>query len=155
MAATRAEGKMFTLVKPYRQWSEIGLTILLISIGAAVGLSLLDGVLKGPIESGQIAIGSTEHGRAIYVMLTIWVADFRFLAEQAVYAATIFFVGAKFFETRTIFSVGFDKMDASKVKMKGPDDENVVWIGYRYANRMEAEAIAAAFEERLKQSAAV
>jgi hypothetical protein len=145
---------MFTLVKPYRQWSEIGLTVLLISIGAAIGFAILDGIMKGPIEAHQIAIGSTENGRTIFVMLSTWVVDFRYLAEQAVYAATLFFVGAKFFETRTIFSVGFDKMDVSKVKMKGPDDENVVWIGYRYANRMEAEAIAAAFEERLKQSAA-
>jgi hypothetical protein len=80
--------------------------------------------------------------------------DFRYLAEQAIYAATIFFVGAKFFEMRTLFTVGFDKMDASKVKLKGPDDDNVVWVGYRYGNRMEADAIAAAFEERLKQSAA-
>jgi len=31
-------GKMFTLVKPYKQWSEIGLAVLLISIGATIGL---------------------------------------------------------------------------------------------------------------------
>jgi len=29
---------MFTLVKPYKQWSEIGLAVLLISIGATIGL---------------------------------------------------------------------------------------------------------------------
>jgi hypothetical protein len=144
---------MFTLAKPYKQWSERALTVLLISIGMAIGLSILDGVMKGPVEAGVISIGSSENGRAVYAMFTVWVVDFRYLAEQAVYAATIFLVGAKFFEMRTLFTVGFDKMDASKVKLKGPDDENVVWIGYRYANRMEAEAIAAAFEERRKQSA--
>jgi hypothetical protein len=145
---------MFTLAKPYKQWSEIGLTILAISIGASIGLAILDGIMKGPIEAHQIAIGSSENGRTIFVMLSAWVVDFRYLAEQAIYAATIFFVGAKFFETRTVFTIGFDKMDAAKVKMKGPDEDNVVWVGYRYANRVEAETIAAAFEERLKQSAA-
>ena len=145
---------MFTLVKPYKQWSKIALTVLLISIAMAIALSVLDGVMKGPIEAGIVSIGSSDHGRALYVMFTVWIVDFRYLAEQAIYAATIFFVGAKFFEMRTLFTVGFDKMDASKVKLKGPDDDNVVWVGYRYGNRMEADAIAAAFEERLKQSAA-
>ncbi len=145
---------MFTLTKPYKQWSEIALAVLLISIGTAIGLSILDGVMKGPIQAGLISVGSGEQGRATYAMYAIWVVDFRYLAEQAIYAATIFFVGAKFFEMRTLFTVGFDKMDASKVKLEGPDDENVVWIGYRYANRMEAETVAAAFEERLRQSAA-
>jgi len=144
---------MFTLEKPYKQWSDIGLTVLLISIGLAIGLSILDGVMKGPIEAGIISVGSSDHSRATYAMFTVWVVDFRYLTEQAVYAATIFFVGAKFFEMRTLFTVGFDKMDASKVNLKGPDEDNVVWVGYRYANRMEAETIAAAFEERLKQSA--
>lgn len=144
---------MFTLAKPYKQWSDRALTVLLISIGMAIGLSILDGILKGPVETGEISIGSSERAHAIYAMIMVWVVDFRYLAEQAVYAATIFFVGAKFLEMRTLFTVGFDKMDASKVRLKGPDEENIVWIGYRYANRIEAEAIAAAFEERLKQSA--
>jgi len=109
--------------------------------------------MKGPIEARQIALGSSGNSRATFAMFSVWVVDFRYLAEQAVYAATTFLVGAKFFEMRTLFAVGFDKMDASKVKLKGPDDENVVWIGYRYANRMEAETVAEAFEERLKQSA--
>jgi hypothetical protein len=145
---------MFTLAKPYRQWSDIGLAALVISIAAAVAISLLDGLMKGPIEAGQIA-DSTEHSRAMFAMLSVWVVDFRYLSEQAVYAATIFFVGAKFFETRTVFTVGFDKMDTDKVSMKGPDENNIVWIGYRYANRLEAETIAEAFAERLRASAGI
>lgn len=145
---------MFSIATPHKNWSDTGLRILIISIAAAIGLALADGVMKGPVEDAMIASGHISRP-AVYVLISTWIVDFRYLAEQAIYAATIFFVGAKFIETRTVFSVGFDKVDASRVAMKGPDDDNVVWIGYRYANRLEAETIAAAFEDRLKQSASV
>ena len=109
--------------------------------------------MKGPVDAALISSGRSDRV-ASYVLFSTWVVDFRYLAEQAVYASTIFFVGAKFFETRTVFTVGFDKLDAAKIKLKGPDEDNTVWIGYRYGNRLEAETIAAAFEERLKESAA-
>ena len=81
-------------------------------------------------------------------------ADFRYFFEQAVYAATIFFVGAKFLETRTIMTIGFDKLDASRMTLKGPDEDNVVWIGHRYGTKLEAEVIASAFAGRLREDAA-
>jgi hypothetical protein len=84
----------------------------------------------------------------------VWCTDFRYLCDQLVYSAVIFFVGAKFVETRTIFTVGFDKLDATKVSFKGPDDDNIVWIGHRYGSRLEAETVAAAIENRMKESAA-
>jgi len=88
-------------------------------------------------------------------MLYTWVTDFRYLADQAIYAATIFIVGAKFIETRTILTIGFDKLDASKIKLNGPDEDNVVWIGHCYSTPLEAQAIADTFAERLKASNAV
>ena len=45
-------------------------------------------------------------------------------------------------------------MDSARVHMKGPDDDNVVWIGHRYASHLEAQTVAAAIEERLKGDAA-
>ena len=87
-------------------------------------------------------------------MLTIWCADFRYLFEHLIYAGAIVFIGGKFIETRSIFTVGFDKLDAAKVSMKGPDDDNIVWIGHRYGSRMEAETVAAAIESRMKDDAA-
>lgn len=116
------------------------------SIIASIVLSILDGIFKGGVYLGAYSLS--------YVMVTTWIADFRFLAGQAVYAATIFIVGAKFIETRSIFTVGFDKLDVAKMTLKGPDDDNVVWIGHRYGTQLEAEAVAAAFAERLKQNAA-
>jgi len=53
-----------------------------------------------------------------------------------------------------MFTIGFDKLDAAKIAIKGPDDDNVVWIGHRYGTRLEAEVVANAFAERLKESAA-
>ena len=85
-------------------------------------------------------------------MATI-VIDFRYVFEQVIYAATIFFVGAKFLETRTILTIGFDKADAKKMSVRGPDENNIVWIGHRYASKLEAEAISATIAERLRQGA--
>lgn len=131
-------------------WSTIGLRVLVACIAAIVLLILLDGIMKGPIAF-RYAI---HDGHGTFTMLATWIVDLRYLAEQGVYAATIFFVGAKFFETRSVFTIGFDKLDADKVVLNGPDENNVVWIGHRYPTRLEAETIAIAFEERLKQSAA-
>jgi hypothetical protein len=82
----------------------------------------------------------------------IWVSDFRFVFEQCMVTAGIIWVGSKFIENRTIFTVGFDKLDATKMVVKGPDSENVVWIGRTYAVKAEAEAVAAALEVRLRES---
>ena len=145
---------MFTMTKPQRQWSDIGLRVLVGSIIVAVVLALLDGIMKGPVSTAVVEAGYSRGGPAAFIMMSTWVVDFRYLAEQAVYAATIFFVGAKFFETRSVFTIGFDKLDAEKIRLNGPDDDNTVWIGRRYGTRLEAETVAAAFAERLKESAA-
>ena len=138
---------MFATLKPKRQWSDIGLRALFTSIVAMVGLIIADGLLKRYV---------VEHlaQSPDLTMLGTWVVDFRFFFEQGIYAATVFFVGAKFFETRTLLTVGFDKLDAEKIQLKGPDEDNVVWIGHLYGSRLEAEAISEAIAERLKQSAA-
>jgi hypothetical protein len=148
---------MFTPINPQEKWSRIGLRVLIASIIAAVLIALADGILKGPISARLFGDYHTTYGTpdtATFVMFATWLTDFRYLAEQAVYAATIFFVGAKFFETRSIFTIGFDRLDTAKIALKGPDDDNIVWIGQRYGTRLEAETVAAAFAERLKESAA-
>ncbi len=80
--------------------------------------------------------------------------DLRQVSEELIFVGIVLFIGAKFFETRTIFSVGFDKLDAAKISMKGPDDDNIVWIGHRYGSKIEAETVAAAIESRMKDDAA-
>ena len=37
---------------------------------------------------------------------------------------------------------------------RGVYENNILWIGHRYATRFEAEAVASVFAERLKESAA-
>src|ERR1700753_2344081 len=116
---------MFTTLKPSTPWSNIAIRVLIGSVVAAVVLTLLDGILKGPVAMSHLS----EDSRGSYVMLATWLVDFRYLAEQGVYAATVFLVGAKFIEMRTVLTVGFDRQDSAKMSLKGPDDDNVVWIG--------------------------
>ncbi len=135
---------MFIAAKPNVAWSSVGLQVLTLSIVMVIALSVADGIVKAT---------AVDNRNATIVLFATWVSDFRYLFEQGIYAATVFFVGAKFFETRTILTVGFDKIDAAYISLKGPDDDNVVWIGRRYRSRLEAETIAAALGERLKESA--
>jgi len=140
---------MFIVEKPHRRWSTIGIRVLIGSIVTSVVLALLDGYFRGPVLLTGVA---TAERQGLITMFYTWTVDFRYLADQAIYAATIFTVGAKFIETRTILTIGFDKLDADKIKLRGPDEDNVVWIGHRYGTPIEAHAIAEAFAERLKQS---
>jgi hypothetical protein len=138
---------MFEIAKPQRPWSELGVRVLIGAVVASVVLAILDGILRGKLY------GAGENRAALEMMAT-WALDFRYLADQAIYAATIFIVGAKFIEMRTVITIGFDKLDAGKVIVKGPDESNIVWLGHRYGTRFEAEAVASAIGERLKESAA-
>jgi CO dehydrogenase/acetyl-CoA synthase beta subunit len=84
-------------------------------------------------------------------MVETWVYDLHYVFEQTMLVAAVLLVGAKFFETRTVFSIGFDRVDAQKMTVKGPDENNV-WVGHRYNSAIEAEAIAAALNERINAS---
>ncbi|MDE1986547.1 MAG: hypothetical protein KGL29_15485 [Alphaproteobacteria bacterium] len=125
--------------------SRLALRTALISVAATVVLSIVHGLLQGDLRA-------VNYGSPWYAMAVTWCVDFRILFEQLIYAGAIVFIGAKFIETRSIFTVGFDKLDAAKVSMKGPDDDNIVWIGHRYGTRMEADIVATTIESRLKES---
>jgi hypothetical protein len=142
---------MFTTANPNQPWSQIGLKLLIGAFIATAILSVMDGVMRGPIEASYFSDSQTEHAK--FLMIATWIVDFRYLTEQAIFAAAVIFVGAKFIETRTVFTVGFDKQDVSKISLKGPDENNTVWIGHRYGTQMEAETVAEAFAERLKENA--
>ncbi len=131
----------FVVEKP-EQWSKIGLRVGLGSVAAVVLLSLVDGFLRG-----ALAISLRDTSSA--AMWGVWVYDFRYMFEQLMYVGAIVFVGAKFIETRTIFTVGFSKLDAGRVQLSGPDEDNIVWIGQRYDTALEAETVAAAIRARL------
>ncbi len=129
-----------------REWSDLARICLIWSAVAAVLLSIADGI----VYANVITAGKHSFATAL---LDKWVTDFRYLAEQGVYAATVLFVGAKFFETRTMISIAFDKLDADKLQMKGSDENNTIWIGRQYGTTIEAELVAAALESRLHESA--
>ena len=107
-------------------------------------LIVADGVIKAMLSSGM-------HFSPATTMISTWVVDLRYLFEQGVFASTLFFVGAKFLETRSILTVGFDRLDSDRMAVKGPDDDNIVWIGRRYGTKSEAESVATVLAERLRE----
>ena len=118
-------------------------------IGTAILTALL-AVPHGVLEGWHYGAESEE--RSLAIMLATMAGDTRYLCENLVYVAAFIFVGAKFFETRTTFAVTFDRVDADRLAIKGPDGDNVVWIGQRYGTPMEAQSVAAVLENRLRDA---
>jgi hypothetical protein len=127
-----------------QSWSRIALTGMIASFAVCVALSLADGVIYD-------ASVQPKPSRWL-IMSRIWIVDLRFVFEQVIYAATILFIGARFFEQRTLISVGIDRQDIGKMSVMGPDENNILWIGRKYATRAEAETAATALRSRLMQS---
>ncbi len=135
---------MFTAFRLRSSFSELAFKAFVGCIAATVALSVADGFVKGfpgPLTPYHLATST-------------WITDFRYLFEQGVYASTTFWVGSKFIETRTLLTIGFDRLDAHRISVRGPDEANIVWIGRKYGEKLEAEAVAAAIQERLHESAA-
>ncbi len=128
-----------------RKWSDVARLVLFGCIAGSIGLAVVDALLHTP-SVAEPATGAILGFRTLVI-------DFHFLCDQGVYAAIILLVGAKFFETRTVITIAFDKLDAAKMHLKGPDSDNIVWVGRKYGSAIEAEAVSAAMQSRLQESA--
>ena len=113
---------------------------IVLSIVVTAGLSIADGVV------------SPHSHDADFTVISRWLYDFRYLFEQLIYVSAILYVGMKFLETRTVFSVGFNMADSSRISMKGPDEDNIVWVGRKYDSLVEAETVATAIQQKLSQT---
>jgi hypothetical protein len=138
---------MLKAMRDHEPLSQRALNVAIFSLGLAIILGLLDGYLRGYLKYSA----ADQHAISIQLMLGEWCYDLRNVAENVIWAAAVVFIGAKLLEGRTILSVGFDKLDAAKVSVKGPDEDNIVWIGHRYGTRFEAETVAATLESRLRE----
>lgn len=130
---------MFNVANSSTRPSRLALAALGLCVAGAVALSIVDGLLRRDLQQAS-------------PMVLAWVSNFLVLFEQGIYAATLFWVGASFVETRTLLSVGFDWLDAGAMSVKGPDEANTVWIGRRYDAKLEAEAVATALESRIREA---
>jgi hypothetical protein len=126
--------------------SNTAFKIAVLSLALSIFFALAEGYVRGPMYYHA-------DRPEIEMMLQLWCYGLRNIAEVVLSSAVIVFVAARFFEARTVLTVGFDRIDASKVSLKGPGDDNIVWIGHRYGSKLEAESVAAAFESRMKESA--
>lgn len=130
---------MFNAIKPGMRPSRLALAALGACVAGAVALSIADGLLRRDLPQSS-------------PMVLAWVSNFLFLFEQGIYTASLFWVGASFVETRTLLSVGFDRLDAGAMSVKGPDEANTVWIGRRCDAQLEAEVVATALESRVREA---
>jgi hypothetical protein len=132
--------------------SSLSLNVALFSLILAVMFGLGEGYVRGVVAYGSSDSRMISAGAV--TMLANWCFSFRNIAENVMYAAVLVFAAAKFLEGRTLLTVGFEKLDANRLSLKEPGEDNIVWIGQRYATKLEAESVFATLESRLKDSAA-
>ena len=142
---------MFNVKSASGSLSQIALRIGIGSLVTAILLALCEGYLRGPLGLGDHERSFTA--AAWIAMAANYCYSLRNIAESVIEAAAIVFIGAKFLEVRSVLNVGFDKIDADKVTINGPDDSNIVWIGRRYDTKLEAQSVVAALESRLRDGA--
>jgi hypothetical protein len=128
-----------------RPWSDWAALALGVSFVASILLSVADGL------AADAWLNNTHDH--LLTMAKTWITDFRYLADQIIYASIILLVGSKFFEARTVLTIGFDKLDAKRMAVLGPDEEGFIWVGRKYNTRFEGEAVVAALKSRIRDSA--
>jgi hypothetical protein len=131
--------------KMYRRtWSQRAMITMIVAVVLSVLLSLGEGLVY------WLSLQAPKSG--VLLVIHLLVNDFRFLAEQVMYAAAILFVGSRFFEQRTLITIAFDRPDSDKMVVSGPDEDGFIWVGRKYASRIEGETAAAAMRSRIMQS---
>jgi hypothetical protein len=129
--------------------SSLALNVAIFSLVFAVLCGIGEGYVRG-ILAYSIADSRTFTPGAVS-MLASWCFSFRNIAENVLYAAALVFAAAKFLEGRTLLTVGFEKLDADKISIREPDENNIVWIGQRYGTKLEADSVFATLENRLQE----
>ncbi len=127
-----------------RTWSRRALVAMISSLVVAIVLSAADGVV-------MYVFMNAARDPYVNIARTV-IYNFRFLAEQMIYASTILFVGSRFFEQRTLITVAFDTPDSQKMAVMGPDENGFIWVGRKYPSRIEGETAVAALKTRIMQS---
>jgi hypothetical protein len=135
-------GTILGAQNPYTRLSQLGFLALIGCFAMAALLIVAEGLMYFLYTNNSYD-----------PILRTWIAGFRVLFEIGMIPASIVFAGAKLLETRSVITIAFERLDAARMQVKGPDENNVVWIGQRYASRFEADAVAAVIDDRLKSSA--
>lgn len=135
---------MFTKIQDIKPTSNNCLIMLKLAVCFALGFALLDSIFKAMLHYEKLSLE--------LAIISYLVADLRYVCEQVIFVLGLLFVGTKFLETRTIFSVGFDSSDADKMSFKGPDEQNTIWIGRTYESALEAETVADALKSKIKKA---
>jgi hypothetical protein len=135
---------MFVPINASQPWGRIAFYVGIFSLVISIVIGVGDAIFQAY---------TMDFSGPVYVFWRVLFGHAEYLMIQLIYVAALVFVAAKFFEVRTIITVGFDRLDGAKVVLKGPDEQNVVWIGHRYGSKYEADAIAVALQNRLRESA--
>jgi len=118
-----------------------GVGVFLLALGIiAVFVELVTG-------SQQWQFGPGPWG---YLKSVLYVARFDYgLGTILTPIGAAFYCLGRFLEVGIVTIVGFERTPPSELIVKGPDDQNIVWIGKPYKNAVDAELARQAFSQRI------
>ena len=132
------------------QITRLAVTRLAVTRLAVTGLVVC---AAGAVTAEAVTRGSRPLGPAYVLVPGALLPELVYLFQQGMVTAALFWLGGHLTEARTTLSFGSEQLDAANIVLNDPDATNVVWISRRYSERGQAEAVAAAIEGRLRQSA--
>jgi hypothetical protein len=138
-----------------RHWMDRNLArVGLIMFGVGLFLLIL-GTIGVFVElvtgSPQWQFGAGPWG---FLKEVLYVARFEYgLGALLAPIGAAFYCLGRFLEVGLVTIVGFEKTPPSELIVKGPDDQNIVWIGKPYKNAVDAELAARAFSQRIGRTA--
>jgi hypothetical protein len=104
--------------------------------------------------TGGLSARSEGEGLQGFLRALLYVATIHYnLGSTMVWVGAILYGIGRIFESGFVTLVGFERTPPSKLIVRGPDENNVVWIGNPYHNIVDAEAAARAFSDRLGSAA--
>ena len=128
-----------------RQVTNVGLLLMIVG-GVLFIVSLLGVIVVGIASKGNLFDPEVPK---IFVFLNGYSSVAFNSGSTALWVGAILYAIGRFLAGGLITIVGFEHTPPSKLLVKGPDEQNYVWIGKPYANAIDAELAAKAFSQRL------
>jgi hypothetical protein len=139
---------------PNKHWMERNLARLgfvMFAVGMVILLVGLVGVVLEELTGGT-AYASGSEGQLFLRYVFSIARTLYSVGSTFSWIGALFFCLGRFLEVGLVTIVGFERTPPSELIVKGPDENNVVWIGKPYSNSFDAELAAKAFGERLGKS---
>jgi hypothetical protein len=131
-----------------RRWLESNLVRLGVSLVVIGFVLTVLGILSELHSFNALAREPTGRwGQLIIYLYSLGKISWSF-GQTLIWAGVLLYCFGRFTASSFVTIVGFEQTRPSELIVRGPDADNIVWLGRHYATTTEAEAVANTFRQR-------